>query len=473
MSYIKIIFLISILMSSNLFSDCVTPKEEVLSEKINRFRTSNNQTILPLVMNEGKVNQKIEIPIGSERNISKINLNFYKYQYSKIILNRSEFNKRTWKAMKIKIKDNKLLIWFIEDSETLKEAIICSNKKMYDLEEMRAPYIFPVKISYYNTEQYSWLIKPKYEDFDSSGEFSEGLIAVKDEKYKWGFINESGKTVIDFKYENAQNFHNNYASINYSFLIDKTGKQIIFKDYKIQYSYLDYLLVENSKHLLFFVDKTGKELSPKYSDIGYFSDNLAVYMGKNKRNRSVYGFLDEKLKVSIKAKFSDVFSFADGLAGVKYHGKWGFIDKSGKFIIKPKYRKKIFYQFREGLAVVPIGKKFGYIDKSGKIIIAGNFDEAWGFSKDGLAAVKKGKKWGFINKHGKIVVPIKYKLVGYFSEGLAKVRVGEITGNKGAWGFIDTKGKFKISPQFAKVMDCRNGMIAVRYGAVWGIIKIK
>ncbi len=467
-----VLSLILIFFPLNIFAKCVTSSEEVLAEKLNSFRLTNQKSILPLVMNTGKKNEKLEIKFNNN-NLDKISRLFYRYQNLKVILERSEYSKRKWIALNLKLTKNKLIIYFIEKADKFEKAIICSNKKMYNLENKASSNIYSVKHSFYDTEQYSWVIKPQYEQIDSEGSFSEGLIAVKNDSYKWGFIDENGKTVIGFTFNKAKNFKNGYALVNNSYFIDKKGKKLKFDNLKIIYSYKNSFLVKDKNYLMFFIDQKGKILSEKYSDIGWFSEGEVVYLTKNKKKRSVYGFLNESFKPEIEAKYSDAFAFSEGMAGVKYRGKWGFIDKSGKMTIKPKYKKKIVYQFKEGFAVVPIGKKSGYIDKTGKLKIKAKYDEAWGFSKDGLAAVRKGKKWGFIDKSGKLIIPIKYTAVGYFSDGLAKVRVGEIIGNRGAWGFIDKTGKFIITPQFSKVKDYKNGIIAVKYGSLWGFIKLK
>jgi len=49
--------------------------------------------------------------------------------------------------------------------------------------------------------------------------------------------------------------------------------------------------------------------------------------------------------------------------GLIIGGKWGYIDKKGNFIIKPKFYRALY--FEDGLAEVNIDKKkFGYIDKN-------------------------------------------------------------------------------------------------------------
>ncbi|MDI6782868.1 MAG: WG repeat-containing protein, partial [bacterium] len=100
--------------------------------------------------------------------------------------------------------------------------------------------------------------------------------------------------------------------------------------------------------------------------------------------------------------------FSEGLAAVNIggfeHGKWGYIDKTGKEIIKLQFKNAS--GFSEGRAEVSIGKKWGYIDKTGKVVIAPQFDDVWSF-QNGLAMVSIGsrvsEKWGWIDKTGKYV----------------------------------------------------------------------
>ena len=60
-------------------------------------------------------------------------------------------------------------------------------------------------------------------------------------------------------------------------------------------------------------------------------------------------------------EFSD-----DGLAPVKQGGKWGYIDQTGKMIIKPQFDGG--RPFDNGLAEVKSGDAFGYVDKTGNYV---------------------------------------------------------------------------------------------------------
>jgi hypothetical protein len=71
----------------------------------------------------------------------------------------------------------------------------------------------------------------------------------------------------------------------------------------------------------------------------------------------------------IQPRFHSVGSFRDGLASVqlKDGDKWGFIDRSGKFVIPPQF-DEIPSSFFNGLSVIRIGTKRGYIDKTGRYV---------------------------------------------------------------------------------------------------------
>lgn len=62
------------------------------------------------------------------------------------------------------------------------------------------------------------------------------------------------------------------------------------------------------------------------------------------------------------------------------------------------------------------GDKWGYATPDRKIVIAPKYADAGWFS-EGLAAVKIGKKYGYINKAGKLVIPAKFTVAKSFRKG--------------------------------------------------------
>ncbi len=85
---------------------------------------------------------------------------------------------------------------------------------------------------------------------------------------------------------------------------------------------------------------------------------------------------------------------------IEYSEDYTFIDgenvltlRSGNESILMRYGYAS--SFSEGLAKVMINGKYGYIDKTVKMVIKHQFDAAWDFS-EGLAPVMIDGKWGFI-----------------------------------------------------------------------------
>ena len=96
--------------------------------------------------------------------------------------------------------------------------------------------------------------------------------------------------------------------------------------------------------------------------------------------------------------------------------------------------------------------KFGYIDQYGRVAIRPQFDDAKFFS-EGLARVKIGRRWGFIDQTGKLAIAPQFELASDedannlsldFHEGMAAVSLDG--GRK--WGYIDHSGRIVVQPKY-------------------------
>ena len=137
----------------------------------------------------------------------------------------------------------------------------------------------------------------------------------------------------------------------------------------------------------------------------------------------------------------------------------GYIDKSGKIVIEPRFAEAL--DFSDGLAGVRTDKKFGYIDQTGAVVIAPQFDEVAPF-REGIARVRVGEAWGFIDKSGKWIAEPQFRLASDFSEGLAAVAAPRAGETRLGWGYIDAGGKMAIAPQFYEAHSFSNGLAMVR-----------
>ncbi|MCL2661046.1 MAG: WG repeat-containing protein [Acidobacteriaceae bacterium] len=234
-----------------------------------------------------------------------------------------------------------------------------------------------------------------------------------------------------------------------------------------------------------YIDKTGKfVIEPQFEQAGVFLSGRAPVKVKGK-----WGFIDRTGRFVIDPQLESAGVFLSEIAPFAVKGgKWGFIDRNGKTVIEPQFDKVDY--FDDGYAVVCIndhdagkcgprlllvpvvpGGRWGMIDKSGRYGIAPQFGMMNDFS-DGLAAVctsdnSRGHRcsttfeetrWGFVDKTGKLAFAAQFDLVRDFSDGLAGVCVNTSTGIRGSrcnlaigggkWGFIDKTGRLVISPQF-------------------------
>jgi hypothetical protein len=228
-----------------------------------------------------------------------------------------------------------------------------------------------------------------------------------------------------------------------------------------------------------------------------------------------YQYIDvsQKGKIVINPQFGDARIFRDGLALVKTTGKggkYGYIDKAGKYAISPVYvyaqdfgegvawvqaedkiptliNKKgetllqmdsltYAYPFAGGMAAIKYyseGEEYGnFIDKKGKPVlpapIKGKFSPV---ISDGLYAFQSedSKKWGFKNIKGEIVIKEQFDDLGKdnfyaFLYEASGVKLG------GKYGIINKKGEYAVNPQYDDLLEDSDGLFVVKSGKKAGWI---
>ncbi|MCQ2555925.1 MAG: WG repeat-containing protein, partial [Clostridia bacterium] len=205
---------------------------------------------------------------------------------------------------------------------------------------------------------------------------------------KYGVVDKDDKVIVDFKYDEIQNFSEGIAIV-------KLGE------------------------LYGCVDTTGKEIVPcKYKRIETFSDGMAVVVIDNRK----CGYIDKTGKEILLNKYDRTDSFSEGLARVTKDGKCGYINNKGEEVVPCKYEFiGPFGFFKEGRAFVKNCEthKYGYIDKTGKEVIPCQFTEGLPFS-EGLALVRDEHGYfNYIDKTGEIVIKHTHPYVKSFHNGLA------------------------------------------------------
>lgn len=207
--------------------------------------------------------------------------------------------------------------------------------------------------------------------------------------YYFGFINKTGKPVIELTLDDVDDFKNGLARFR-------------------------------KKNLFGVIDTTGKEvIKAKYHNMGVFAEGLAVVDFNGK-----YGYVNTVGTEVILPTYEYASDFSEGLAGVKLQGKYGFINQNGVMVISPQFES--VRPFANGVAAVKLNGKWGFINASGTLVLRHVFDNATYFSSD-RCAVQVKRKWGFIDMQGNLVIPAEFDAVGTFANDLAEVQLGNLT----------------------------------------------
>lgn len=200
----------------------------------------------------------------------------------------------------------------------------------------------------------------------------------------YNFINADFKFLNKEYYQNSREFTGEYARV-----------------------------VQNGEH--FYINRAGKEIHIKPSD----GNTKYVRLG---------GFCNGLARVStLDIKRLAFYSDDENVAGI-----WGYVDETGKEVIKPQYIYA--YDFSNGIAIVCKGKwenkKWPHRD---------GFCE--GYWSESAA-------WGAIDKTGKTVIPFKFDSISpmNWTDNFFRVHYGGW--ENGKYGVIDKKGNWVVEPQF-------------------------
>lgn len=273
--------------------------------------------------------------------------------------------------------------------------------------------------------------------FDAVKPFFEGLALIEVQR-KYGFIDRHGKIVIPPQFEGADYFSEGLAAVKVSGrfgFIDRQGAMFLSPQYEDASGFSEGLAPVKEKGKWGYIDRKGKMvIAPRFASAGPFRQGLAE-VGSEEGPETKFGFINRQGQLIIPLQpFGEVF-FSEGLLAVPDdHGKWGFRDATGTWVIPPRF--DFAHAFFEGLALVAVKEKYGFIDKAGKLVIPLRYDRvAKGFS-EGLAAVKLQGKWGYIDRQGNMVIPPQFDTAWPFAGGLGEVIQGETE------GYIDKTGKW-------------------------------
>jgi len=205
-----------------------------------------------------------------------------------------------------------------------------------------------------------------------------------------------------------------------------------------------------------FINNKGEiTIEPIYKNATEFSDGVAK--GTTVEGKSY--IIDTNNNIILNLDSNIYVKFENGLAQIRENNRYGFIDKSGNFVIESRFDSVLRGFNTEGFAIVEKDNKYGTIDKSGNFIIEPKYGGIGLYSEGGMSARNSENKMGIIDKYGNVVVDFQYDVLASFTEGLAYFQ------QNGKYGFINTKEEIVIKPKYHSVWGFHNGLSGFTLGA--------
>lgn len=230
---------------------------------------------------------------------------------------------------------------------------------------------------------------------------------------EWAYVDEAGRPVIKGAYFWCEPFSDGLATVRPKELPDGTP---------------------NTERLAGYIDVSGAYVvPPTYAVAGPFCEGLARVGAEG-----AVGYIAKDGSVAIPLEYADGSDFGEGVAAVATSAgggiQWRYIDAEGKTALELPAHVAWAGRFSKGLAPASVPQRepscgsrdavyrtcVGFIDKSGTFVIEPRFDWAEPFS-DGMAAVQINGRWGYVDRQGALVVPPRYPLAFPFHEGKALV----------------------------------------------------
>ncbi len=179
------------------------------------------------------------------------------------------------------------------------------------------------------------------------------------------------------------------------------------------------------------------ETAKSYDYAQPYSCRLALVMNSDR-----WFYIDESGQQAIADTFDFAEPFLEDRALVKSGERFRIIDTSGKTVSEIDF-DQVSPQSPFCWQVIRIqdGKYLsGFIDRQGKLITEVSFDEV-GYYDPEVKRIRVGRadKYGFLDERAQIAIPLQYDYAEIFSQGKARVGIGE--------------RRFFIDPQGAEISD--------------------
>ena len=241
---------------------------------------------------------------------------------------------------------------------------------------------------------------------------------------KWGYVDNTGATVIPFEFDKPPSFGKR-AAADARFQRRASAPYPVFK---------------SGAWLL--VDRQGRRVGTSQFDDVRTDVRAAIVCG---RASGRWGCIGETGHEVIPRRYQDLSAPMAGVLAFKEGSRWGLLDDKGNVLLAPTLLEAPSFNDdgSAGLAKFSDGK-FGLIDRTGKEVTTMRFKAASVPSRSEWA-VRPNGGWAVADLHGRVLVqiPASEKIIGLSSKG-----EGVLSAFAAEWGggLMDSKGQWTVKP---------------------------
>jgi len=182
------------------------------------------------------------------------------------------------------------------------------------------------------------------------------------------------------------------------------------------------------------------------------------------------GYVDKKSgQTLIPFKFEEASPFSDGLAAVKSHDIWGYIDTTGSMVIDPRF--ELAGAFTSGHAEVVIDNQAGVVDRNGKLVVETQFaraipltedivlvaegprrpEERWRLAPfDSLSDIFIKRRFGLYRINHGWLSEKRYKINFFDKPSRGLIWASEVEGKESLFGLLRADGSWQVTPRYTK-----------------------
>jgi hypothetical protein len=246
--------------------------------------------------------------------------------------------------------------------------------------------------------------------------------------------------------------------------IDITGKWVIQAQFDFCEPFEEGMAIYEADNSFGFINlHAEKIIEAKFEEAFDFNQGIAVVF-----DGAYYGAINRFGVVKIAFEFDDIGEFINGIAYAKKNGKYGYIDLNGRVLVPFQYQQA--FTMNNNRALAKRYGKYGIIDKDNQIVQRFDFDWIEPDFSDTLIKVKSGDKFGLFTLTGDTVLPIQYENIGRIdNDPIMVVENGKV-------GYYSRSDNWLIPPKYESdpfVLDWgefKDGLVRIRFRGKMGVI---